>query len=447
MASQKELAELFAKGTPVKDTGASQDELARLFEQGAPVEASVAPTVEPGFLEPGSKSAAFVQGIGQGATLGFGEEIAAGLSAIMPQKGKSRSFKQIAEDYRRIRDEERARNAAAAEQNPGSYLAGNVAGSVALPGMAAAKTVGLGAKIATGAKVGAATGAAAGLGTGEGGVADQLSSAAAGAAIGGTVGAAVPVAGAGVGKIKEAAGEFVKRLQPGVRSVKKDELQQMSAVINDMRRQYLEIARLPGQNSQTARELRELQSNIREAEKQFHFLKTQSPSQYREMKVGQYERDIGEVVNRRQGAATTGTEDILRELERDAGSQASQMTSGVGKRFAEGVTRGVAGQMSIIPGAGAVAGGLKGIVAGVAGPFANKGMMREAIRNQPGYVAPEPNAVVSGIKRSTNWIAGHSKTAADALSKGTPFGVVQYMLSQQSPSFREASMGKDEEEE
>ena len=83
---------------------------------------------EPGWFEPGSKSEAAVRGFSQGATLGFGDEIQAGIRAGV-DKITGSSDKPFTEQYAQYRDEERGANKAASEANSGSYLAGNVVGA------------------------------------------------------------------------------------------------------------------------------------------------------------------------------------------------------------------------------------------------------------------------------------------------------------------------------
>lgn len=92
---------------------------------------------------------------------------------------------------------ERERNKQAETQNPWSYMGGNVAGAVALPGGQMLQAATLPARMARGAAVGAGYGAASGAGEGEGAL-DRASRGTAGAGIGGLVGGAVPVAATGV---------------------------------------------------------------------------------------------------------------------------------------------------------------------------------------------------------------------------------------------------------
>lgn len=100
----------------------------------------------PGWFEPGSKSEAALRGFSQGATLGFGDEI----QALMRTIGSDQTYTQL-------RDQERGANSAAAEANPGSYIAGNVAGSI--PAGYAGLRSGAGALLAKQGAIGAATGA------------------------------------------------------------------------------------------------------------------------------------------------------------------------------------------------------------------------------------------------------------------------------------------------
>lgn len=165
------------------------------FADFKPAKAST-PTkqAEPGWFEPGSKSEAAVRGFSQGATLGFGDEIQAGIRAGV-DKLTGNTDKSFTDQYAQYRDEERKANTAAAEKNTASYVAGNIAGA-APSAIAAIPTAGVKAAAAGGAGYGAVTG----LGTGEGTVGEQAKNVAANAAIGGVaapvVNAAAPVIGA-----------------------------------------------------------------------------------------------------------------------------------------------------------------------------------------------------------------------------------------------------------
>lgn len=97
-----------------------------------------------------SKAESVARGALQGATLGFADEASAGLGAVM-QKLATDDPETLAEIYRRYRNEKRAENDTARQDNPGSYLGGQVIGGLAtalLPGGApstALRAVGVGA--------------------------------------------------------------------------------------------------------------------------------------------------------------------------------------------------------------------------------------------------------------------------------------------------------------
>lgn len=143
--------------------------------------------------EPPSKTESAIRGAAQGATMGFADEATAALVAPFSDK-----------TYQEVRDESRAKYAAAQEANPGTYLAGELAGGI---GTAVAPAIGIarGVKGLTAAERLAATqkataaskiGKSVGVGTGVGGVSgvgysseekigDIASDAATSAAIGG----------------------------------------------------------------------------------------------------------------------------------------------------------------------------------------------------------------------------------------------------------------------
>lgn len=142
-------------------------------------------TEEPGYLE------SFARGGAQGASLGFADELTgageAGLDLLTGQGGDS----SLMDLYRKHRDESRANYDAAAQANPMTSFAGNLAGGIA-PGVL---TSGLAPAVNTvkgAATLGAGIGAASGLGASNeeslGGMAkDTLS----GAALGGITGGAI----------------------------------------------------------------------------------------------------------------------------------------------------------------------------------------------------------------------------------------------------------------
>jgi hypothetical protein len=141
-----------------------------------------------------------VRGAAQTASLGFADEITAGVLAVKAKaSGDPRPFEEI---YRSERDDSRKKYQAAQEANPNAYMAGEgagIVGSMLVPGLGelgAAKTLG-------GAVVGgAALGAAQGLGSSE---ADLTKGDFGGAAIdtglGALVGGAAGAVGHGVGKV------------------------------------------------------------------------------------------------------------------------------------------------------------------------------------------------------------------------------------------------------
>lgn len=158
---------------------------------------------------------AAIDGIAQGLTFGFSDEIAAGL-----QTGFG-----LAGDYGQALEAERARMRANREAAPGTALAGELVGGIAT-GAGLAKSgvtlagratgAGLGKRAGLMAGEGAAYGAAYGAGTAEGGAADRLAGGATGASLGATIGGAIPVVGAGIRGGVEAIGDQV---MPTIRAV------------------------------------------------------------------------------------------------------------------------------------------------------------------------------------------------------------------------------------
>lgn len=92
----------------------SEQELLKLY--GGPRNEAV--KVEPGYFQSGSKTGAALTGYGQGASLGLGKYVGAGLGWL--SGGTYAQNLKSQEDYR----------AAQQEANPGSYLAGELGGSV-----------------------------------------------------------------------------------------------------------------------------------------------------------------------------------------------------------------------------------------------------------------------------------------------------------------------------
>src|SRR5512138_310493 len=134
-----------------------------VFEDEAPATAATA--TAPRFVfedEPTPDSVSggesFGRGALQGASLGFGDEAAAAIDAALPSILRNAvsdeavgGGKTYGERYRNAREFYRAKNRAAEEANPGTYLAGSVAGAAPLAittgGAGAAQGVGLGARV------------------------------------------------------------------------------------------------------------------------------------------------------------------------------------------------------------------------------------------------------------------------------------------------------------
>lgn len=157
---------------------------------------------------------AFARGLASGVTAGFSDELAgvkaaSGLPKLpivggdvistIAGAGRLGYEKLRGEDgeatkrYETVRDQERARDKAAREEYPKTFIAGEVGGALALPGGVAARGATLPIRMARGATVGAGYGALTGVGEGEG-TADSVSRGVTGAAIGGLGGAvAAPV--------------------------------------------------------------------------------------------------------------------------------------------------------------------------------------------------------------------------------------------------------------
>jgi len=154
----------------------------------------------------------FGRGALQGGTLGFSDEIGAGIGAgFNALTGQGEGF---SEDFSRLQGEISGANQGAREQNPGTFLAGELA-SVVVPGGPAARVAGLGGKalgkllpeagrFAQGAAQGGTVGATFGAGATEGGLAERAQGAGIGLGLGLGLGAVTPgavdlVAGAGRG--------------------------------------------------------------------------------------------------------------------------------------------------------------------------------------------------------------------------------------------------------
>lgn len=150
-----------------------------------------------GMLESGLRGAA------QRATFGFADEIAGGAEALFTDK-----------PYEEARDESRAAFSEAEQANPGSYLAGEVAGTIGtafIPGVGALGTAAKGASLAKTAGAAALGAGIEGLGDSEAelGSAEMAGDVATSAALGGAGGAILSKGAQLLPKAGRAVGEFV----------------------------------------------------------------------------------------------------------------------------------------------------------------------------------------------------------------------------------------------
>lgn len=167
---------------------ATVDEIASSFskapirQDAAPEAAPVADPAAPPVDGPSRTSAALL-GAADTGSLGFGDELGAGLGAASEYLG-SLITGAPARSYSELRDAMRTQEKTAQEAHPGYFLGGQVAGGFALPGGAAK---GVGGAIRNGAIAGGAYG----FGSGEGGFENRRDAALLGGAAGGAVGGAV----------------------------------------------------------------------------------------------------------------------------------------------------------------------------------------------------------------------------------------------------------------
>lgn len=136
--------------------------------------------------------AALASGVTQGATFGFGDEIAAGLASMAPSLTYDKALQTA-----------RGMSENAAFARPKTEMAGQILGGAAASLGTTGAVLGAGRSLAGKAGLGALSGAieggAYGFGTGEGGLANRAENAARSAALGGAVGAVAPVAIAAAG--------------------------------------------------------------------------------------------------------------------------------------------------------------------------------------------------------------------------------------------------------
>jgi len=166
-----------------------------------------APSAQPAASAAGSPvvsaAEAAIRGVGDGISLGFQDEIIAGLDAAVqplisiPENGSSADT--FSQRYAENTANQKALLKAGQEQHPVASLVGGLAGGLApalvTGGMSAGAS--LAANVGKGAAVGAGYGGAYGFGSAEGGVMDRLPEAGTGALVGGVLGGAIPAALAG----------------------------------------------------------------------------------------------------------------------------------------------------------------------------------------------------------------------------------------------------------
>lgn len=162
---------------------------------------------------------AFLRGAADGASLGFQDELIAGLDAtiqpLIPLPSNGSSAETWSERFDENVANQRALLKAGNEQHPVASTVGGLVGGVAPALVTGGVTAGpsLAANIGRGAVTGAAYGGVYGAGSAEGDLVDRLPEAATGAAIGGAVGAVLPAAIGGAGKLmRKSADETQARL-------------------------------------------------------------------------------------------------------------------------------------------------------------------------------------------------------------------------------------------
>lgn len=162
------------------------------YAPAAPVEPAAPANVRAnGMMGAGSALEAALIGMRQGVTLGFGDEINAGVRAA----GDWMGGKEFGPAYDQRVAHERALLDQTRKEDGGAMLAGEIGGSVLLPGGAIKAATVPGAAL-RGAGTAAAFGAAGGAGNAEGGLAERVQGATEGAAWGSLFGAGAGALGA-----------------------------------------------------------------------------------------------------------------------------------------------------------------------------------------------------------------------------------------------------------
>jgi len=179
--------------------------------EGLKPHAAVAPTpTRGGMVSTTSRTGAALQGLAQGATLGYADEALGGIGAlnhIAPKwlGGEGAPNSEFGDSYRRIRDQVRAGDNAGSAAHGGIHLAGSLMGGV-LPfaggGAASLVKSGLGKALGEGAAIGGV----AGFGNAQGSGAEQAQGAISGAALGAAGTGVLRGAGYLGGKVIDAVG-------------------------------------------------------------------------------------------------------------------------------------------------------------------------------------------------------------------------------------------------
>lgn len=177
-------------------------------------------------------------GVGQGVSMGFGDELVGGLGALRAKMYGSQD--PYADLYKKLRDKARAQVTLAKADNPKSYMAGNIGGSAAtslIPGLGIAK----GATLAGAAGKAALAGGLVGAGESEADLTDPLRN-------GGKFAGDVAL-GAGTGFATQgvlgAAGKGLSKVTPSaLRDIA--ETRAAKAVLGNNQKSFTEAAARPG---------------------------------------------------------------------------------------------------------------------------------------------------------------------------------------------------------
>lgn len=190
----------FDPNQPFEEVPPESSSAAPEFDPNQPFEEVPAEAAAPAAAEPTSardpngqsQGRAALRGALQGASFGFADEGAALVGALMggdPLLGADFSAPTIGERYAKARDYYRARNEAAEDAFPKTYLGSEFVGGMVAPGAKAAgavsKLASRGERVAKLGKIGAATGGATALGHAEGDAEDQVGATVAGTLLGG----------------------------------------------------------------------------------------------------------------------------------------------------------------------------------------------------------------------------------------------------------------------